>query len=262
MIRNPSKDTPGSEIQGSRSPEDFKYWNLMNSIIKDNNHSNKHILEQWPVYVRRMHLQRFLAHFEIFKNVIDLPGCIVEIGVYRGASFFTWSKLLETFCPTDRRRKVFGFDHFLGLQDFHEKDGAMDPRDGKIPSGYSTHNVKEEVERLVQIHNMDNLVSGVERCRLIEGDIKDTIPKFLEENPGLRICLLHLDADLYEPTKVALKHLYPLVIKGGYVVFDEYGLIPWEGESRAAEEYFDEIGFHPEMKKIPYSVQPHGFFIK
>jgi hypothetical protein len=257
-----STDTPPSEVPGAKSAHDFEYWKQMINLISHFQHSTKHVLEQWPIYVRRMHLQRFLVHYELFKQVIDLPGCIVDLGVYRGGSFFTWSKLLETFCPTDRRRKVFGFDHFQGLQDFHEKDGAMDPRDGKVVSGYDASSVKREVEDLIEIHNLDNLISGVERCRLIEGDIRETIPEFLKENPGLRISLLHVDMDLYRPTIFALEHLYPLVVKGGVVIFDEYGLIPWQGESIAVEEYFTAIGESPVIRKFPYSVQPHGYFIK
>jgi len=234
----------------------------MEEVIKENSHSVKHLLEQWPTYVRRLHLQRFLAHYELFKKVVNLPGCIMELGVYRGASFFTWSKLLETFCPTDRRRKVFGFDHFKGLNKFHKKDGAMDPRDGKMPGGYDTSVVKKEIEQLVSIHNKDNLIAGVERCRIIDGDVVETIPKFLEENPGLRISLLHFDLDTYEPTLAGLRYLYPLVVKGGVVVFDEYGLIPWQGESLAVDEYFKEIGEQPVIRKFHFSVQPHGYFIK
>lgn len=255
-------DAPSGEISGSRREEDYSYWGEVTSLVEDFGHTTKHVLEQWPTYVRRMHLTRFLAHYELFKEVIDLPGCIVELGVYRGASFFTWSKLLETFNPTDRRRKVFGFDHFKGLEDFHEKDGKMDPSDGKVPGGFNTEPVREEVQRLVDLHNYDNLISGVERCRIIEGNVIDTLPKFLEENPGLRISLLHFDMDLYEPTKAGLELLYPLVVNGGVVAFDEYGLMPWEGESVAVDEYFESIGEKPEIKKMPYSTQPHGYFIK
>ncbi len=77
---------------------------------------------------------------------------------------------------------------------------------------------------MVEIHNSDNMIPGTKRCILVDGDIKDTLPKFLEQNPGLKIALLHFDMDLYEPTKVAMEALYPLVLKGGVVCFDEYGL--------------------------------------
>ncbi|OPY00649.1 MAG: Mycinamicin III 3''-O-methyltransferase [Syntrophorhabdus sp. PtaB.Bin184] len=257
------RSAPNTETKGNQRPEDLQYWNSMESMLSSAGYSYQHVLEQWPVYVRRMHLQRFLAHYELFKHVIDRPGCIVEIGVYRGSSFFTWSKLLETFCPTDRTRKVFGFDHFQGLQSFREEDGGYYEKYGKTPGSYQTVDIKEEIFGLVDIHNQDNLIAGVERCRLIEGDIRETVPNFLMENPGLRIALLHLDVDLYDPTLFALGQLYPLVIKGGLVVLDEYGLIPWQGETKAVEDYFRECGVSvPEIRKFPFSTQPHGYFVK
>ena len=90
----------------------------------------------------------------------------------------------------------------------------------------------------------------------------DTIPKFLEENPGLKISLLHFDMDLYEPTKYGLEMLYPLVVKNGVVVFDEYGLIPWQGETNAVDEYFKNIGEKPLIQKMPFYHVPSGYIIK
>jgi hypothetical protein len=254
---------PKTETKGNQRTEDKQYWEKLESLLSESEYSYQHVLEQWPVYVRRMYLQRFLAHYELFKQVIDRPGCIVEIGVYRGASFFTWTNLLETFCPTDRTRKVFGFDHFLGLESFQEEDGAHYEKYGKTPGSYRTIDIKREILDLVHIHNQDNLISGVERCRLIEGPVRETVPQFLVDNPGLRIALLHLDVDLYDPTLFALEQLFPLVIKGGLVVLDEYGLIPWQGETKALEDYFLGQGLPiPDIKKFPFSTQPHGYFMK
>src|SRR5690349_18955200 len=38
------------------------------------------------MYARRTTLKRFLAHYEMFRMAVDLPGDIVELGVFRGAS--------------------------------------------------------------------------------------------------------------------------------------------------------------------------------
>ena len=76
----------------------------------------------------------------------------------------------------------------------------------------------------------------------------------------MRISLLHLDVDLYEPTLAALKAFYPLVVPGGLVVFDEYGLVEWPGESKAAEEYFGDK--MPRLEKFPFPSLPGGFFKK
>ena len=69
------------------------------------------------------------------------------------------------------------------------------------------------------------------RIVLVKGNIETTVPNFVKENPGLRISLLRFDCDLYRPTKIALKVLWPLVVPKSVVIFDEYGIRPWEGES-------------------------------
>ncbi len=84
------------------------------------------------------------------------------------------------------------------------------------------------------------------------GDVAETIPAYVRTNPGMRIALLHLDVDLYNPTKVALD-MYPLVVAGGVVVLDEYGMTDFPGESAAFDEYFG--AERPKLRKCPYS--PH-----
>lgn len=239
---------------------DRHYWQRVERLKEQAKYSTEDMLRHFPAYVMRRDIPRFLAHYELFKLVVDLPGCIVDLGVYRGASFFTFSNLMESFCPFDRSRKVFGFDHFAGLTQFSDKDGRKDDGVAKVEGGYKA--TREEIEALVEIHNSDNMIPGTKRCILVDGDIKDTLPKFLEQNPGLKIALLHFDMDLYEPTRIAMEALYPLVLKGGVVCFDEYGLVPWGGETTAVDEYFARHGDAPVIKKFNFTQTPHGYFIK
>ena len=67
----------------------------------------------------------------------------------------------------------------------------------------------------------------------------ETLPQYLEENPHLVVSLLHLDMDLYEPTKIMLQHLLPRIPKGGIIAFDELNQDAWQGETIAVME---EIG--------------------
>ena len=239
---------------------DRHYWQEVERVKQGAGYSTEDMLRQFPAYVMRRDIPRFLAHYELFKLVVDLPGVIVDLGVYRGASFFTFSNLMESFCPFDRSRKVFGFDHFAGLTQFTDKDGRKDDGVAKVEGGYKA--TREEIETLVEIHNSDNMIPGTKRCILVDGDIKDTLPRFLEQNPGLKIALLHFDMDLYEPTKIAMEALYPHVLKGGVVCFDEYGLVPWGGETTAVDEYFASRGGTPVINKFHFAQTPHGYFIK
>jgi hypothetical protein len=239
---------------------DAAHWAALGALFEANRFGPAEVLGDFAAYARRRDLVRFLAHYELFKLVVDLPGCIVEAGVFRGSSFFTWAKLMETFCPGDRSRRVYGFDHFAGLQDFAAEDGRFDAHADKQVGGYASS--LANIETLVRLHNDDGLIPGVERCRIVDGDVKATLPKFLEDHPGLRIALLHLDMDLYEPTMTALELLYDRVLTGGVIVLDEYALVPWEGETRAVDEFLQGRGLGPVIRKFPFAPRPHGYFIK
>src|SRR5262245_14889605 len=98
--------------------------------------SRREICRNFQVYTRRVFLKRFLAHYELFRRTIDLPGDIVELGVYRGASFLNWANFLEIRNMGDRAKQVIGFDNWQGFTAFHAKDGQEDVRVNKVVVGY------------------------------------------------------------------------------------------------------------------------------
>ena len=73
------------------------------------------MFRNFPVFTPRYNLARFLVHYELFKKVSSIPGVIVDLGVFRGSSTFTWAKLCEIFCPTDVKKVIYGFDTFSGF---------------------------------------------------------------------------------------------------------------------------------------------------
>lgn len=77
---------PAAESLGNSLSKDVGVWEELERTIETKGHSFKHVLELWPAYIRRLHLGRFIAHFKLFEQVAGLPGSIVDLGVYRGAS--------------------------------------------------------------------------------------------------------------------------------------------------------------------------------
>ncbi|MEA3642700.1 MAG: TylF/MycF/NovP-related O-methyltransferase [Lamprobacter sp.] len=232
----------------------------LDELLDAYNISKVEILKHYLAFIQRRDMPRLLAHYEIFKLVQHLPGSICEIGVYYGSGLFTWAHFLESFCTGDRVRKVYGFDDFSGYSRFTKEDGIS-----KQFIEDKNHALKSNSEFLIKLnnlHNSDNLLKGVERSVIIPGDIKETVPKFVNENNGLRLCLLYLDANLYEPTKTAIEYLYPLVVPGGVVAFNGYGQTPWSGESQAIEELFSTFNYFPKLKRFSFSNIPSGYFLK
>lgn len=224
--------------------------------------TKREIWRNFQIYTRRTFLKRFIAHYEMFKKTIELPGDIVELGVYRGASLMSWANFLELRNMGDRHKRVIGFDGFSGFE-LKTKDGAPDPNAGKTEGGFDSSEFEEILRDAIRIFDADRFIPHKPRVVLVKGDIKTTVPKFVEENPGLRISLLHFDADLYEPTMTGLEHLWPLVVSGGIVLFDEYGIPPWEGESSAVDEFFKRDEEKKiELRRLDWSANPGAYVIK
>ena len=253
-------DKKRSEMYGGQNAAGMDIMQRIVDVIDKEKIPQKDVLESFAIYARRINITRFLAHYELYKMIQDIPGCIVECGIYQGNSLFAFAKFLEIFHPGDRIRNVIGFDSFQGLQDFTEKDGPMYEKRSKVVGGWSAGEFKDAFYEFVDIYHADMFVPQAKRVQIVEGNILETVPEYVEQHPGLRISLLHLDVDIYEPNLVALKYLYPRVVPGGLVVLDEYGMTEWGGESAAFEEYFQ--GDMPVLNKFSWTSTPGGYFIK
>src|SRR5450759_4752878 len=79
-------------------------------------------LENFPKYVRRQHLKRFLAMYEVFKLAMPVKGSIVECGVFKGFGVMSWAKLSAMLEPENYTRRIYAFDTFAGFPAVHAKD--------------------------------------------------------------------------------------------------------------------------------------------
>jgi hypothetical protein len=163
------------------------------------------------------------------------------------------------FCPHDRSRLVIGFDSFNGLDDPGVHDGGTNSSADKVRGGWKSG--LEFAEFAIEASNLDGPELGAKRVTLVKGRVEQSLPAFLEANKGIRFCLVHLDLDLYQPTKFVLDSIYHLVVPGGVIILDEFALPPWEGETKAVENFFASYTM-PVIRKFPWALHPHGYFIK
>lgn len=218
-------------------------------------------VRHFTILCRRQLLKRFLAHTELFKLTLEVPGDIAELGVFRGLGLMTWANLLEAYCIGDRTKTVYGFDNWTGFTGFSPEDGARSEDAHKVEGGFDASAFKAELEDAIAIFDQDRFIPWKPRIKLVEGDIETTVPSFLEENPGIRFSLVHFDCDLYRPTKASLEAIWPRVSRGGVVMFDEYAIRDWPGETQAVDEYFAD---KPDVvvKTLTWNNVPAGYVIK
>ena len=57
-------------------------------------HEQKDLCHLFPVFTGATNILRYLSLYEIYKKVINMPGHIADIGVWKGASFVYFIKNL------------------------------------------------------------------------------------------------------------------------------------------------------------------------
>lgn len=256
------KETPLSDDLSTRHENERAQRELLEELFTGTSLSNFELFRAFPLCAPRYNLARFLVHYELFKKIVDLPGVIVDLGVFRGASTFTWAKLCEIFCPTDVRKVVYGFDSFAGFPDIAAEDGAARGDIQRLAGGLSGGDtIERDLDLARRAMNADKHIRHIDRVNFVKGDMCQTIPQFVEEKGhGLRVALLNIDCDLYEPTRAALEHFVPIMSPGGIIVLDEYALETFGGESLAVDEYFRKhFGKRPVIRKFPWHSVPSGY---
>jgi len=189
-------------------------------------------------------LSKFLAHYELFKMALDLPGAIVECGVFKGASLVRFAGFRDMFGQA-YSNKIIGFDIFGEFPETAFEDDIKYREKFISAAGNSSISVEQLKSILV--------AKGIEKnTELVAGDICKTIPEYVKNNPHLKISLLNLDVDIYEPAVAILEHLYPRIVNGGILVLDDYGTFP--GETKAVDDYFK--GKNVKIKKFPFAMTP------
>lgn len=218
-------------------------------------------VKHYTVLVRRHWLKRLAAHIELFKLALDVPGDIAELGVFRGAGLFTWANLLETYAIGNRTKTVYGFDNWTGFKAIAPEDGDELASAGKTVGGFDPSAFRNELESAIQIFDGDRFIPQKPRIKLIDGDIEQRLPAFVTANPGIRFSLVHFDCDLYAPTLRGLEAIWPAVPRGGVIIFDEYAIPEWAGETRAVDEFLRD---KPEQRLTAFAWTnvPGAFLVK
>src|SRR6185312_9672965 len=137
-----------------------------------------------------------------------ITGLIAELGVYKGET----AKLMHYYLP---EKKLYLFDTFQGFTDRDissekaETDLIIDKTD------FTNTNVTNVLNYINPLNK--NVI-------IVEGRFPDTV---LNMNFEEGFAFVHLDADLYLPTKNGLDYFFPKMTKGGFIVIHDYNA--WQG---------------------------------
>jgi hypothetical protein len=164
----------------------------------------------------------------------NIPGDLMETGVFRGGAVIFMRAMLKAYQVTER--VVWAADSFEGLP---TPDVERYPKDEiwAGAAGALVASMEEVQQNFARYGLLDDQV------RFLKGWFHETLPSA----PVGQLAVLRLDGDLYGSTMVALEHLYPRVNEGGYIIIDDYHHEPC---CAAVTDYRDAHGIGAEIVNI------------
>lgn len=153
---------------------------------------------------------------EFVRFTASVPGDMAECGCYQGASAYFMAK-------EDPAIPLHLFDSFCGLSEPSARDVPQD----------SQHLTWQKGDLKAGKQDLLAAVGHLQNVRIYEG----WIPERFDEVGHLTFKLVHIDVDLYQPTKESLAFFYPRLNPGGVIVLDDYGSTKCSGAYHACNEY-------------------------
>jgi hypothetical protein len=219
---------------GKRSDAEKEHEQLLRTALLSGAIPDEELVSNLHVFLKRQTVSHLLQLNEFYQRILHLPGAIFQCGVRWGGDLLLFSKLRALYEPYNYSRRIVGFDTFAGLKGTGAEDrGSERLRDGQfsVTKGYAAL-----LEELMAGTESVAPISHLRKFQLVTGDVRQTLPQFLEENPGESIAMLYLDMDIYDPTRDALAACADRLLPGSIVVFDEFGAAQFAGEATAARE--------------------------
>jgi hypothetical protein len=231
MPDRPSEPTTSRQYGSAQEIETYR------AIVKALNDCpipSQEILANVGLFLTHSTLSQLLFMHALYQRIIPVHGVLVEFGVRWGRNLALLTALRSIYEPYNLSRKIVGFDSFRGFPSVSEKDGGSETAtEGAlgVTTGY-----KRYLETLLDHHQQLGHRGHIKRFELVEGDVIETLPRYLDEHPETIIAFAYFDLDLYEPTKKSLERIKKHVTKGSVIAFDQLNLEEYPGETVALRE--------------------------
>jgi O-methyltransferase len=178
------------------------------------NQQFNHYLEKFNE-LKGMNTDRRWMVSQLLRLVEVVAGDTAECGVFRGSSSFI-------ICQSNQENKNiqrthFIFDSFEGLSPPTNLDGKH-WTEGNLSCGMVI--VKKNLARFSNISWH-----------------KGWIPEGFADIEDKTFAFVHIDVDLYEPTRDSIHHFYPRMNTGGIILCDDYGCTTCPGATKAIDEF-------------------------
>ena len=174
---------------------------------------------------------RFFSLIQLFRSTQAIDGMVAECGCFRGLSSYLLCSSMKHVAPSFDGIDYRIFDSFAGLSAPQAED-AVDQQDA-------------QAERLLHMTRAGSFAAGLDRVKSALNAFPQIeyfpgwIPHAFPAEPDARYRFVHVDVDVYQPTRDSIEYFYPRLNPGGMIVCDDYN---WPGARKAIEDVCTRLG--------------------
>ena len=188
--------------------EKKKYKKIL-SLKKKFNFNEFDLITNYDLFSGDTNLYKTLKIYDLIKNVENVKGDIIELGIFQGNLSLLIKKILYIF---KIKKKLYLLDHFKGLITFSAKDTKESLKFKKKYEGK-----KNQIKSFLNFYKFRNV-------KFLDKDATKLIPGFFLKKI---FSLAYFDMDLYEPTYRALLAIEKNIAINGLIVFDQGNKKKW-----------------------------------
>ena len=240
------------------SAQENENRNAMLALLKSSPIPDNQLLQNIGLFIESKHLARILLMDHLFRQIVDVHGCVMEFGTRWGQNAALFSALRGIYDPFNRHRNIVLFDTFEGFPAVHEKDGDNELMfEGSL---FTAENYQDYLGKILETHESLNPLSHIKKFEIRKGDASVEVERYLKERTETIIALAFFDFDIYSPTKKVLEDIAPRLTKGSVVAFDELNDPDAPGETVAVMEA---IGLNNiRLKRFPHASRVSYFVVE
>lgn len=157
---------------------------------------------------------------QLLKNAPINEGDVCELGCWRGLSAYQLAHHLQS---TGFQETFHIFDSFQGLSKYDDID---------IPEGNVQDLEKKQTQFACSLEIVQSNLKDFNFIEYHQGWIPDRFNDVLDK----KFSFVHIDVDLYQPIHDSIQYFYPKLVKGGVMVFDDYGYVQFPGAKKAVDQ--------------------------
>jgi hypothetical protein len=192
------------------------------------------LIRNLGLYTLPMEVRRILFLSDLYQQIVQVPGVIMEFGTRWGQNLAVMQSLRSILEPYHHRRRIVGFDTFEGFPSVAPEDGMAEA--ARVGAYSVTENYAQYLTKLMALREQQSPLPEVRKFEVIKGDAPVELERYLKQHPETIVALAYFDMDLYQPTVDCLKLIRDRLTRGSIVGFDELNHAAFPGETTAVRE--------------------------